>query len=244
MQSTDAFSLARERFATRDYHGVIFLLTEAEREGTPYADALNLLGLSLAMVGRREEALAAFERALHRNPQYIEALLNRAIVLNELGRTEEARTAFAEAEALGRPDATGFPAIVANRLANSHAALGDEYRAAGALGEAVAQYRRALELRPAFADIRLALGRALLDERDFAGAIAELDAALRLREGWLDALLLRGLASYLAGDLAGASDVWTSASERHPEEPRLEIYRAMLARRSQAAGPPPGDDGR
>lgn len=244
MQSTDAFPLARERFATRDYHGVIFLLTEAEREGTPYADALNLLGLSLAMVGRREEALAAFERALQRNPQYIEALLNRAIVLNELGRTDEAREAFAAAEALGRPDATGFPAIVANRLANSHAALGDEYRAAGALSEAVAQYRRALELRPAFADIRLALGRALLEERDYAAATVELDEALRLRDGWLDALLLRGLASYLAGDLAGASEVWTRASERHPEEPRLEIYRAMLARRSQSAGPPPGRDDR
>lgn len=244
MQTTDAFSLARERFATRDYHGVIFLLTEAEREGSPYADALNLLGLSLAMVGRREEALGAFERALQRNPQYIEALLNRAIVLNELGRTDEARAAFAEAEALGRPDATGFPAVVANRLANSHAALGDEYRAAGALGEAVRQYRRALELRPAFADIRLSLGRALLEERNYPGAVAELDEALRLRENWLDALLLRGLASYLAGDLAGAGDVWTRAAERHPEEPRLEIYRAMLARRSQAAGPPPGADGR
>jgi tetratricopeptide (TPR) repeat protein len=240
----DSLSLARERFATRDYHGVIFLLTEAEQEGTPYADALNLLGLSLAMLGRRNEALAAFERALQRNPSYIEALLNRAIVLNDLGRVEEAREGFAQASALGRPDATGFPVVVANRLANSHAALGDEYRAAGALGEAVAQYRRALELRPGFADIRLALGRALLDQRDYAAAAAELDEALRLHEGWLDALLLRGLAAYLQGDLQGAGAVWERAAERHPEEPRLEIYRAMLARRLDSAGEGPAESGR
>jgi Tfp pilus assembly protein PilF len=228
----DVLTLARERFASRDYHGVIFLLTEAEQEGTPYPDALNLLGLSLAMIGRKTDALAAFERALSRNPRYIEAVLNRAIILNELGRTDEAQRAFVEAEELGRPDASGFPAVVGNRLANSHAVLGDEYRAAGALAEAVAQYRQALVLRPHFADIRLSLGRALLEQRDYAAAAAELDEAERLRDGWLDALLLRGLAAYLQGDLTGAKAVWERASERHPEEPRLEIYRAMLARRS------------
>lgn len=234
----DSLTLARERFAARDHHGVIFLLSEAEREGALYADALNLLGLSYAMLGRREEALAAFERALARNPSYIEALLNRAIVLNDLGRTEEAHAAFARAETLGQPDATGFPVVVANRLANSHLALGDEYRAAGALAEAVAQYRRAVELRPGFADVRLALGRALLEQRDYAAAATELDEAARLRDGWLDALLLRGLAAYLLGELDVARRVWEGASERHPEEPRLEIYRAMLARRSGGAQEP------
>jgi len=56
-----------------------------------------------------------------------------------------------------------------------------------------------------------------------------------LRDGWLDALLLRGLAAYLQGDLAAARTIWERASERHPEEPRLEIYRAMLDRRGRGA---------
>lgn len=234
---SDALNLARERYSSRDYHGVIFLLTETDPDGPPFADALNLLGLSLAMVGRRDEALRAFDRALERNPRYIEALLNRAIVLNELGRVDEASDTFLQAEQLGRPDETGFPAVVANRLANSHAVLGDEYRAAGALDAAVAQYRTALALRPAFADIRLALGRALLESRNLEASAAELDEALRLRPDWLDALLLRGLVAYLAGSLDAARTVWERASERHPEEPRLEIYRAMLARRTGTAEP-------
>jgi hypothetical protein len=44
-------------------------------------------------------------------------------------------------------------------------------------------------------------------------------------------MLLRGLAAYLQGDLETASSVWDDASGQHPEEPRLEIYRSMLARR-------------
>ena len=46
-------------------------------------------------------------------------------------------------------------------------------------------------------------------------------------------MLLRGLAAYLADDFKQAKSVWEKASERHPEEPRLEIYRSMLERRRQ-----------
>jgi len=227
----DLIARARERYAVRDYHGAVLLLQEALAEGFGYADAHNLLGLSMALVGRQADALGAFDRALELNPRYIEAHLNRAVLLNDLGRTEEAREAFERAERLGRPDESGFPAVVANRLANAHAGLADEYRAAGALDEAIAQYEEALRLRPGFADIRLAYARALLERGRHADAAGALDRVLGVRPDWLDAMLLRGLSAYLQGDFETADDVWRRASERHPEEPRIEIYRSMLARR-------------
>ena len=230
----DVVARARERFAVRDYHGAVLLLREAVVEGMAYADAFNLLGLSLALVGRQAEALEAFDQALELNARYVEAHLNRAVLLTDLGRVEEARLAFGEAERLGGPDESGFPAMVANRLANAHAALAQEYRAAGALDEAITQYERALTLRPGFADIRLALARALLERGRTADAAAALDDVLRIRPDWLDAMLLRGLSAYLLGDLDAADAVWTRASERHPEEPRVEISRSMLARRRSA----------
>ncbi|HUF25718.1 MAG TPA: tetratricopeptide repeat protein [Gemmatimonadaceae bacterium] len=231
----DPVARARERFAVRDHHGAVLLLQQAVTEGLAYADAFNLLGLSLALVGRQAEALEAFDRALALNGRYVEAHLNRAVLLNELGRFDEAHESFAAAATLGRADTTGFPAMVANRLANAHLRLGHDYRAAGAVEEAITQYRRALELRPQFADVRLALGRALVEAGRYDDASAALDAVLESRPGWLDAMLLSGLAAYLAGDLDGADAVWTEASERHREEPRIEIYRAMLARRRAAA---------
>jgi tetratricopeptide (TPR) repeat protein len=233
--AADLVARARERFSVRDYHGAVLLLREAVVEGRAYADAHNLLGLSLALIGRQEEAVTSFDTAIALNPRYVEAHLNRAVLLNDIGRTDDAREAFAMAEDLGKPDETGFPAMVANRLANAHAGLAAEYRAAGALDEAAAQYERALQLRPGFADIRLALARALTERGRHADAAAHLDEVLRVRPNWLDAMLLRGLTAYLEGDLATADAVWTAAAERHPEEPRIEIYRSMLARR-QAAG--------
>ena len=231
----DLVARARERFAVRDYHGAVLLLREASVEGMAYADAQNMLGLSLALVGRSDEAIAAFDAALALNPRYVEAHLNRAVLLNDMGRLTEARAAFETAEHLGKPDETGFPVMVANRLANAHATLAHDYRAAGALDEAVAQYERALQLRPGYADVRLALARALTERGRHREAADQLDEVLRIRPDWLDAMLLRGLTAYLQGDLTAADQVWTAAGERHPEEPRVEIYRSMLARRRDEA---------
>lgn len=209
----------------------MLVLTSADRSTALYPDALNLLGLALTMIGRPREGLAAFDRALAGNPRYIEAHLNRAVVLQQLGDAEAAQESFWRAEELGQPDSSGFPVVVANRLANSHSALGDEYREAGALGHAVEQYRAALALRPGFADIQYKLGRALLEQGDHAAAGAALAEALELRPGWLDGMLLRGMALYLQGDLNGAARLWDDAAVRHPEETRIEVYRSMLARR-------------
>lgn len=226
---------AKERFAVHDYHGAALLLMSMTRDGAGYADAHNLLGLSLAMIDRQDDALRSFDEALMLNPGYVEAHLNRAVLLNSIGRLEEAQVAMARAAELGAADESGYPAVVANKLANAHASLGDDYRAAGTPTEAIAQYRRALQLRPSFADIRLSLGRALLEAGKHAEATRELDLVLQGRPNWLDAMLLRGLAAYLDGDLDAAGAIWEDASQRHPEEPRLEIYRSMLARRRGGA---------
>lgn len=227
----DALAVARERFAVRDYHGVVLVLTAAAQQRALYPDALNLLGLALAMIGRTEDALDAFDRALAGNPRYVEALLNRAVTLLQAGDTDGATESFRRAEEYGAPDESGYPAVVANRLANSHASLGDEYREAGALEAAAAQYRAALGLRPGFADIRFKLGRVLLEQGAHGEAEAAFADVLRQRPGWLDGMLLRGMALYLQGDLEGADRQWAEAAERFPEEPRLEVYRSMLGRR-------------
>lgn len=228
--------MARERYTARDYHGVVFLLQGAEQGGGIFADGLNLLGLALAMIDRKADALAALDRALDKNPRYLEALLNRAVLRNETGDAAGAQADMRQAAEVGAPDDSGFPAMVANKLANSHAALGDEYREAGALDEAIAQYQQALRLRPAFSDIRLTLARTLLDRGEHAAATVELDAVLASRPNWLDAMLLRGLVAYLQGQLGTAGQVWDGAAERYPDEPRLEIYRSMLARRLAGRG--------
>lgn len=221
---------ARERFALQDYYGTVHLLEELIAGGGAYADAHHLLGLSLSLLGQPERALAAFDAALALNPRYLEALIHRGLVLNELGRAEDAETAFRQAQAAEGPPVAGFPGHIAARLANQHAALGEAYAEASALPEAIGEYRRALELGPTFHDLRYRLARLLLESGQPLEAREELEQVLRARPNFVDAEAALGLAHFLAGDAVAARDVWRACLTRRPENARVEAYLAMVER--------------
>jgi tetratricopeptide (TPR) repeat protein len=230
---------ARERFELQDYYGVIHLLEEVVTSGRAFADAHHLLGLAYSLAGQQEAALGQLDRALELNPYYVEALIHRAIVLNELGREAEADAAFRRAAQVGGEPRQGLPAHVAAKLANQHAALGDAYLEAGALAQAVDQYQAALGLGPSFHDLRYKLGRMLLQGGRALDAREHFEIIVRARPTYLDAAAMLGLACYLAGDGLGAKAVWEACRERRPEDPRVEAYLAMLARNDTAAAAAP-----
>lgn len=221
---------ARERFQLQDYYGAIHLLEEVIGSGRAFADAHHLLGLAYSLVGQQEQALTQLDRALALNPHYVEALIHRAIVLNELGREAEADAAFRRAAQVGGEPRQGFVAHVAAKLANQHAALGDAYLEAGGLAQAIDQYLAALALGPAFHDLRYKLGRLLLQAGRALDARDHFEIIVRAQPNYLDAAAMLGLACYLAGDGLAAKDVWEACRERRPEDPRVEAYLAMLAR--------------
>src|SRR6266853_795030 len=237
---------ARDRFQLQDYYGAIHLLEEVVAAGRAFADAHHMLGLSYSLVGQQEQALTQLDRALGLNPHYVEALVHRAIVLNELGREAEADAAFRRAAQVGGEPRQGFPAHVAAKLANQHAALGDAYLGAGGLTQAIGEYQEALTLGPAFHDLRYKLGRMLLEAGRALDAREHFEIIVRARPGYLDAAAMLGLACYLAGDGLAAKAVWEECRERRPEDARVEAYLAMLARNDAAvpvAVPASGGDG-
>jgi tetratricopeptide (TPR) repeat protein len=223
---------ARERFAVQDYYGAVHLLEELLAQGRRFADAHQLLGLTLALLGQRERALQEFDRAIEINPRYVEAHLHRGVVLNELGRSEEAAEAFRAAGSNDGQTEAGFPRAIAARLANQHASLGDGYAEAGDLTAAIEQYRRAVQLGPAFYDLRYRLARMLLEAGRALEAREELETIVSGHPDYPDAIALLGLAHYLGGDAGAARDIWNSCRSRWPENPRVHAYLAMAERLS------------
>jgi tetratricopeptide (TPR) repeat protein len=224
---------ARERFVVQDYYGAVHLLESVVDSGRAFADVHHLLGVSLSLLGQADRALGELGRALELNPQYVEALIHQGLVLNELGRTDEAQEAFGRAaEHLSKPMA-GLPAPVAAQLANRHAELAETYAVAGAINRAIEQYQAALELGPEFHDLRYRMGRLLLEAGRPLEAREVLEDVVRARPTFVDAEAALGLAHYLSGDAGGARSVWEGCLARRPENARVEAYLAMLARAGQ-----------
>ena len=90
------------------YHsGQMIKAEQASRELLkPYPQALvaiNVLGATLQGQGRLQEAVHAFNKAVHLNPDYADTHSNLGITLRELGKFEEAEASHRKAIAL-KPD--------------------------------------------------------------------------------------------------------------------------------------------
>jgi tetratricopeptide (TPR) repeat protein len=189
----------------------------------------NKAGLCLAMLGRLDESLAHFEKAVEQNASYAEAHLNRAIVLNDLGRHDEAAAAFNRAGELDRRDSPVFPSEVGNRIAITHAQLGDLYLVANHPDRAIEHYRAALEVRPRFMDIRSKHAEALIELGQLDEAMEELTLILDARPTFVGARIRLGVVLHRMGRDGEAALQWEKCLEDDPTDMRARAYLASVA---------------
>jgi len=128
--------------------------------------AHNDLGALLLQMGRLDEAIAHFRRALEISPNLIEAYNNLGMALMRSGRTEEALAEYNRALVLEPDDA------------DTQIALGAALRQIGRAGEAIPHFEKALSARPNDANAQNNLANALLDSGRAAQAAAHYRKAL------------------------------------------------------------------
>lgn len=179
-------------------------------------DALQLLGLLKVQTGQQTAGIELLERAIAVDPRQICALNNLGNALLEAGRLREAVNVYARALAVEPDNVTVLTnlALTLLRVGEYRFAARCIERATGkdpkhpqllfALGhllhatrrprEAVAAYRKALELGLTGAGTRLSLGLALQDLKDGPGAHEQLSMAEQLSPS----ITLRAFRAYAA----------------------------------------------
>ena len=170
------------------------------------AEALHLLGLILLRTGRAEGA-ELVDRSIERAPRNAAFLNNRAQVLSEAGRFDEAMRDLKRALMLE----PRFHAALCH--------LGSLLRRQGRHDEALAAFRRAVAIEPRAPDAHVGLGNVLRERGDRAAARAAYDAALALDAGHTSARYNLGALLLEAGDGAGAEREFRRVLERDPGNP-------------------------
>jgi tetratricopeptide (TPR) repeat protein len=150
-------SLTAERLLKRA------LLLDAQAALTHYA-----LGVVLAVLQRKDEALACFDKLIAIKADFVEAHFQRGNVLLELGRFPEAIASFDNAIALD-------PHHV-----NALTYKGHALHKLGRFAEAITCYDRILTANPAHVSSLINRGAAFKDSRQVEKAIVEFDLALAI----------------------------------------------------------------
>ena len=159
---------------------------------------------------RLDEAWMAARRALKCNERFVPALIALVKASRAQGRDELADSILEQAME------------VDPQVAELHFMRGEQLQSEpGRLREAMAAYERALQLRPDYAEARMALGVQLLAGGNYAGALAHFQAAERLVPT-LPAVYVN------LGDAYRASSQWTEAQRayRHALELQSKLPEA------------------
>ena len=198
-------------------------------------ESLYARGVALWNGGRRQEAIAALDAALKRNPNFPEALCMGGYILAESGKREAAlefyrralgfkvdlpagwsnvgKLMFEDERYLEALDA--FDAALGLRpkdadLWNSRAGA---LRKLGRLEESAAAAREALRLKPRFAEAALNLGTALLKLDRCDEALAAYEAASETQPGYGAALNGQALALRALGRIEEARAAFEAAEQ-------------------------------
>ena len=188
------------------------------------ASDLSNLAHALSRLGRHEEALAAAEEAVARDPAFAPAQSNLGVALRALARRDEAAARFREAARLDP------------RNAEAHANLGVTLTELGRAQEAEAALERALSLAPQWADGWFNLGNARLRQLRLPQAEAAYARALALQPGHADAHANLAATHKALGRPELALAHYADAARLKPADPQvLQNYALTLAEQGRHA---------
>lgn len=184
----------------------------------------GMRGIELFEQGRLDEALAQFQEAIRKQPDYLEGHVSIAVILIEKGKLEEAIPRLEKALALDP------------KCWFAHANLGLVRQKQGRRQEAIAHFRKAVELNPKHLIARTNLGRALAEEERLDEAVVHFQAAVALAPKDAASRVNLGNAQLDRGRLAEAIEQYRAALELDPRCPGARVGLAeALARQGQYA---------
>ncbi len=187
----------------------------------------------LQKLGRSEEALKSYDKALALEPSYGDAHYNRGAVLKELGRFAQALASFDKALAI-KPD-----------YVDAHLNRGSVLQELKRFGDALTSFDRALALKPNYAEAHFNRANVLRNLRRYEDALVSYDRAVALKPNYAEAYSNRGnmllnlrrfaeaLASYDKA-LAIRSDYAEPHTNRGNALKELKRYAEALASYDQA----------
>lgn len=223
---------ARNHFIDGNYLMAEPLLQQLILQGTRNPEVYQMLATIFYDKGQFSKAIKTFRRALEIDPTYTDASVGLSIILNDLGKYDEGKKVFVEAQEVLEKKSNKSDPFVDERLASKHEELGDLYFQYKRHPEALEQLLKALKLSTRKPEITMRLAEVYAQMGEHERAIKDLKNLIREYPQLSSARLKLGLILYNRNRVAEAVEQWENILVRDPRNPEALRYIRM----AQAAG--------
>lgn len=226
----DLLSAAREFFQENKYSQAEPLLNQLILKGSKSPEIFQMLGTIYYDKGKFNKAIRAFKRALEIEPTYTDASVGLSIILNDLGKYEEGRQVFEDAQKALKAQPKDQDPFLNEKFAMKHDEVGELYFQHSRFEEALEQFYRALALSTRKPELTMKIVNAYFQMGEDRKAIKELESLVRAYPGFLVARIRLGRAYFDQGEIASAVEQWEAVLMKDPDHQEAQ----RLLRQSQS----------
>jgi len=224
---------AREAFIDGNYKQAEPLLEQPTLQKSMNPEVFQMLATIYYNRGQFNKAIKTFKKALEVDPTYSDAAVGLSIILNDIGKYDDAKKVFVEAQALLDQKKQIKPTVnIEEKFATKHIELGDLYLQHKRFDAAVEQYDRAQKLTQKKSDVSMLIAECYVQAGQKEKAIKELKTTLQINMKLVSPRLKLGLILYNSNMIAEAVDQWENILRIEPKNDEALRYLKM----AQATG--------
>ena len=223
---------ARSAFINGNNNSAEPILQQMVLQGARNPEVFQMLATIFYDKGQFNKAIKTFKRALEIDPTYTDASVGLSIILNDLGRYEEGKTVFEDAQSLLQKRTGHTDPIINEKLASKHEELADLYFQYQRYNESLEQLLKAQKLSSRRAEITMRISECFVQLGETQKAIRELKLLVREYPQFNPARLKLGVIFYNNHSIAEATEQWENVLIRDPRHPEALKYLKM----AQAVG--------
>lgn len=226
----EVLATARELFQENKYAQAEPLLNQLILKGSKNPEIFQMLGTVFYDRGKFNKAIKSFKRALELDPTYTDASVGLSIILNDLGKYEEGRKVFEEAQAALRQSSKEQDPFLNEKFSIKHDELGEMYLQHSRFDEAVEQFYRALALSSRKPELSMKVINTYFKMGEDHKGLSELQKLVKEYPGFLSARLRLGRILFEQGDVPSAVEHWEAVLLKDPDN----VEASRLLRQSQS----------
>lgn len=226
-EQQELLETAREHFREGNYRIAENILQQLLLAGSKHPEVFHMMATIYYDHGKFNKAIKTFRRALQIDPSFTDASVGLSIILNDLGRYEEGRQVFVDAQAALAKKSNEPDSYSQEKLAIKHDELGELYFQYKRYEEALEQYERALTMSSRRAELKMKMVECFVKMSDDVSAIRELRLIAQEYPQFIPARIKLGLIYFNAKKTVEAVEQWESVLLRDPEHPLALRYLQM-----------------
>lgn len=228
----------QDLLSKKDFAQAEVLLRERVQKEPKNPDLYYLKGIFHYFQGQMGQTVENMRKALSIDPRHTDAAVCLSVLLNDIGKYDDAKKVFEQANQSVAHRRPGSDIGIDRKFAVKHMELADLYFRYRRYDEAIEEYSKAARLDPTTLEIRIRRAKAYAKKGFLTRSMQELQQLKREHAPYIPARIQLGLLHYSQGNILDAELEWESILSIEPGNREAVAY-LQMAKKSRVSAPSP-----